>query len=332
MAKDNDKGKKAKSASKKGKKQQRDWKKMIIPLFLVVTMLGTVVAYVASSNWSSRIGNNEQSSSTTRAFGGIQDGLSLIPQGAGFARYADLKNDSVLSNAVDSYIWLKGSLPSSQIFGVSPKRDLFAIYPAGHFGSFSDQFVSLTDFGTSKINTSYPDYYDINGVIAKQVNSMYYYTPSTVPVVSGRIENVAPVINVMFGSNASAYKNYSDLFDELKYKQISNGGMTFETVGTTSNLTYSDRYYAAIGPVDPSNTSAYRLYSYVAILHTNTTIPDADLQNLALLQGAMEKMGFQSYNTQVYDDYIVIEAKGSLSLCLDDMYSRWGFIKYQAAL
>lgn len=326
MAKD----KGAKGASKKGKKP-RNWAKTIIPIFLVLIMLGTVVAYVGGSNWTSQIEDN-QGSSTTKAFGSIQDGLRLIPSGAGFARYADLKNDSVLSNSVSSYIWLKGSIPSAEIFSASPQRDMFAIYPARFFGSFSEQFVSLTDFGTSKINMSYPDYYNINGIVAKEVNQKYYYTGTTVPVVSGRIENVAPVIEVMFGSNASSYKNYSDLFDEMKYKQIPISGMTLEMVGTKCNLTYADRYYAAIGPVDPSNKSADRLYSYVAVLHTNTTIPDADLQNLALLQGSMEKMGFESYNTQVYDDYIVIEAKGSMSLCLDDMYNRWGFIQYKAAL
>jgi len=64
----------------------------------------------------------------------------------------------------------------------------------------------------------------------------------------------------------------------------------------------------------------------------NTTLLDDDRQSLALLQGMMEKSGFESYNTQVYDDYVVIEAKGTLVLCLEDMYYRWGFIKYQAAL
>jgi len=56
------------------------------------------------------------------------------------------------------------------------------------------------------------------------------------------------------------------------------------------------------------------------------------MQNLALLQTSMQKMGFKVYNTEAYDNYIVIEAQGSLGLCLDDMYNRWGFIKYQASM
>jgi len=238
----------------------------------------------------------------------------------------------VLGESVNNFYWLKGALPPTTIFKADPKRDMFAIYPAEFFGSFVEQFVSLTDFGTTKINKTYPDYYNIAGVIAKKVNDRYFYTAETSPVISGRIENVAPTIDVMLGNNASAYGNYTDLFEELKLKHISTGNMTLEVVGLTNNLSNSDRFYAAVGPVDRSNTSSGRLYSYVAVMHLNSTISDQDRLNLALLQGAMQKMGFKSYNTQVYDDYIVIEATGSLSLCLDDMFNRWGFLKYSASL
>ena len=54
--------------------------------------------------------------------------------------------------------------------------------------------------------------------------------------------------------------------------------------------------------------------------------------DLALLEGAMEKMGFKSYRTQAYEDYIVIEAEGGLDTCIDDMLYRWGLIKYSASL
>ena len=341
MAKDTGKG--AKSASKKGhKKESNKYAKMVIPLFLVLIMLGTVVAYVASSNWGNRI-NNSQSPNVNPAFNNIQDGLLIIPKDVGFARYADLKNDSVLNNTFNGYLWLKGSIPSAQIFNVDPQRDLFAIYPAGYFSNYNGQFVSLTDFGTSKINNSWPDSTGSDNshnllsnlnVPVKKVSDTYYYTPSTVPVISGIIDNVAPVAYVMEMGNTSlsSYGQYADLFDELKLKHIPIDNMTMEMVGTSSNLTYSDRYYAAVGPLDPANTSTDRLYSYVAIMHLNQTVPDTDMQNLALLQTSMQKMGFKVYNTESYNNYIVIEAQGSLGVCLDDMYSRWGFIKYQASM
>ncbi len=304
-------------------------------------MLGTAVAYVWGGNWGGKIDSNKGTGKN--AFGSVADGLRLIPVDAGYARYVDLRNDSMLKNATDSFAWLKGSLPPSSIFNADPKIDLFALYPAGYFSDYSSQFVSLTDFGTA-FNKSWPDstgsdyYHELlsyHNTAVKKVNDNYYYTPSTFPVVSGMLQNVAPTAYVMASGNASlsAYGDYSDLFSELKYKQIPIDGMTLEAVGLSSNLSYSDRYYAGIGPVDPSNQSQDRLYSYVVVMHVNnTTMLDSDRQSLALLQGMMEKSGFESYNTQVYDNYVVIEAKGKMVFCLEDMYYRWGFIKYQAAL
>ncbi len=336
MAKDKD----TKGASKKGKKEPRNWAKTVIPLFLVFIMLGTVVAYVAGSNWGGKI---DKSKSTEHAFDSVADGLRLIPAEAGYARYLDLGNDTELTNATNSYTWLKGSLPPSSIFNADPKIDLFAIYPAGYFSDSGSQFVSLTEFRKA-VNKSWPDstgsdyYHELlsyYNVAVKKVNDNYYYTPATTPVVSGMLQNIAPTAYVMASGNVSlsSYGEYKDLFDELRYKQIPIDRMTLETIGLKSNLSYSDRYYAGIGPVDPANQSQDRLYSYVVIMHVNnTTLLDNDRQNLALLQGMMEKSGFESYNTQVYDDYVVIEARGTLVLCLEDMYYRWGFIKYQAAL
>ncbi|HTX43364.1 MAG TPA: hypothetical protein VMC61_01450, partial [Methanocella sp.] len=259
----------------------------------------------------------------------IMDGLLLIPANASNVRFVDLRNDSLLAGSIQKFFWLFGTLPPQNVFNAAPQRDLFAIYPLGYFGNFDEQFVSLTDFGTASINQSYPDYYNVQGTIAKRVNSKYYYTGTTKPVVSGRIENVAPVIDVMNGNNVSAYGKYADLFNEIKLKHLAMNGTTLEVVGSSCNLSYSDRFYAAIGPVDQANKSPDRLYYYVAVMHVNQTPSDQDRQELALLEKAMEKMGFISYRTQVYDEYIIIEAQGGLDVCVDNMVNRWGFIKYQ---
>lgn len=329
MAEDKGKKKGTKGKSKKDKPEPKNWTKIAIQLFIVLVMVMSVFAFTLNNN---RSGSNGDSSSSGKNFNGIADGLRLIPANASYVRYADLKNDSVLADSVQKYYWLFGTLPPEKVFNANPQRDMFAIYPKEHFGSFTEQFVSLTDFGTARINESYPNYYDINGIIAKRVNSKYFYTAETKPVVSGRIENVASVIDVMYAGNASSYGNYSGLFDEIKWKQVSTGGMTLELVGRSCNLSYADGYYTAVGPVDMANKSADRLYDYLAVMHLNQTLSDRDRQDLALLEGAMEKMGFNSYRTQAYDDYIIIEARGSLDACVDDMLNRWGFIQYKPAL
>jgi hypothetical protein len=327
MSEDKGKKKGAKGKSRKDKPEPRNWSKIAVQLFIVFIMLMSVFAFTLNVN---RGGSDDEAPANEKSFNGIEEGLRLIPADASYARYADLKNDSVLADSVQNYLWLFGTLPSENIFDAKPQRDMFAIYPQGYFGDFIEQFVSLTDFGTAKINQSYPDYYNIQGV--KRVNNKYYYTWETKPVISGRIENLVSVANVMFGSNVSSYGNYSGIFDEMRWKQVPTGGMTLEMVGRSCNLSYVDGYYAAVGPADPGNKSSDRLYNYTIVMRLNQTIPEQDREGLALLEGAMEKMGFKSYRTQAYDDYIIIEAEGSLDSCIDDMLNRWGFIKYDASL
>lgn len=326
-----DKGKKKGTKGKSKKDEPRNWAKIGLQVFIVLVIGMSVIAFTLNVN---RGGSNTNSgkSNSEKSFNGIADGLSIIPANASYALYVDLKNDSVLSNFAQGTIWIYGTMASQKVFGASPQRNLFAIYPAGYFGDFTEQIVSLTDFGKASINQSYPDYYSIQGIIAKRVNDKYFYTGATKPVISGRIENVAPVVEVFVGNNVSAYGNYSGLFDEMKWKQIPSGGMTLEVVGRACNLSYVDGYYAGVRPVDRGNTSSDRLYNYTVVMHLNQTPPDRDLQDLALLEKAMEKMGFVSYRVQVYDDYIIIEAQGNLAVCLDNMQNRWGFIKYQYSL
>jgi len=50
----------------------------------------------------------DKSKSAVHAFGSVADGLRLIPAEAGYARYLDLGNDTELTNATNSYTWLKG--------------------------------------------------------------------------------------------------------------------------------------------------------------------------------------------------------------------------------
>jgi hypothetical protein len=339
MAEDKGKKKGTKGKSKKDKPEPRNWAKIALQLFIVFIMVMSVLAFTLN-NRGSNTGSNTDTSSTDKSFNGIEDGLKLIPANASYARYVDLKNDSVLADSVQiqKYYWLFGTLPSEKVFNAKPQRDLFAIYPQGYFGDFTEQFVSLTDFGTAKINQSYPDYYNIQGVIAKRVNNKYFYTGTTKPVVSGRIENVAPTIEVMLGGNASAYGNYSDLFDELKWKQIITDNMTLEIVGKSSNTSYianlscdSDRFYVSLQPMDRANKSDNKSYCYVAIMHMNQTPTDQDYNHLAIFSDSMKKMGFSSYEPQIYDDYIVIEAQGSLNTCIDNMYIL-DFIQYKASI
>lgn len=312
-----------KSLKKATKKEPTNWAKAVIPILLVVIMLGSIFAYVLSnpvntSNTSPKTTSNE------KPFNSIIDGLKLLPANLSSARYADLKADPILSQYMYSNAYLARTIPPSKTFGAEPQKDMLAIYPQGYFGDFKEQFVSLTSFGSSRINSSYPAY-DVNGQIVEMVNSKYFYTLNLKPVISGRSENVAKVLKS--SDNESAYNEYSDLFEELKWKQISNA--TLEAVGKSCSYAPADRFYAALWPADSKNKSHDRPYSYVAIMHINHTITDDEAADFAAYGESMKKYGFNYYNVQVYGDYVIIEAEGSLDVCMDDALNRWSFIKYK---
>ncbi|AFC98783.1 hypothetical protein Mtc_0008 [Methanocella conradii HZ254] len=319
MAKDN-----GKSLKKATKKEPTNWAKAVIPILLVVIMLGSIFAYVLSNPVNTS--NTSKTTSNEKPFNSIMDGLKLLPANLSSARYADLKGDTVLSQYMYNNAYLARTIPPSKTFSADPQKDMLAIYPPGYFGDFQEQFVSLTSFGSSRINSSYTAY-DVNGQTVEMVNNKYFYTLNLKPVISGRIENVAKVLES--SGNESAYNEYSDLFEELKWKQISTDNATLETVGKSCSYASADRYYAALWPADPKNSSQDRPYSYVAIIHVNHTLADSEYADLASYGASMTKYGFSYYNVQVYDDYIVIEAEGSLDVCMDDALNRWSFIKYK---
>ncbi|WP_174590458.1 hypothetical protein [Methanocella conradii] len=317
MAKNN-----GKSLKKATKKEPTNWAKAVIPILLVIIMLGSIFAYVLA-----RPNNASNTSSNEKPFNNIMDGLKLLPANLSSARYADLKADPVLSQyMLYSNVYLAQTIPPSRIFGADPQRDMLAIYPPGYFGDFKEQFVSLTSFGSSRINSSYTAY-DVNGQTVEMVNNKYFYTLNLKPVISGRIENVAKVLES--SDNESAYNEYSDLFEKLKWKQISTANATLETVGKSCSYTSTDRYYTALWPADSKNKSQDRPYSYVAIMHMNHTMTDDEAAYFASYGESMKKYGFNYYNVQVYGDYVIIEAEGSLDVCMDDALNRWSFIKYK---
>ncbi len=307
-----------KSTKGAAKKEQKSWAKIVIPVILVVVIFGLI--------FTSGISNRNSPSPGEKPFNNITDGLKLLPANLSSARFADLRADSVLSHyMLLSNAYLAQTIPPSRIFGADPQRDMLAIYPPGYFGDFKEQYVSLTSFGSARINSSYPAY-DVNGEVVERVNARYSYTLNLKPVISGRIENVAKVLEP--SGSESAYNEYSDLFEELKWKKISTDNATLETVGKSCSYASADRYYAALWPSDPENSSQDRPYSYVAIIHVNHTLVDSEYADLASYGASMTKYGFSYYNVQVYDDYIVIEAEGSLDVCMDDALNRWSFIKY----
>lgn len=334
MAKD--KGKKAKGASKKSKSEPMKWAKIVIPLLMILVVIGMIIPSVLTG---SKINSSSTtSSSLSKSFDNIRDALNILPTGVSYLRYVDLKNDSQVNNWMQSYYF--NTLPTSQVFGASPVRDALAIYPEGYFGDVQTSSVgdvmSLTDFGNGTLNDSYSW---ANSNTMRKINSYYYFSPESSPVVSGGANAVSYTLNALVGNVNSSYNDYADLFDELRWKQVSTANMTLETVGNNCTIPISnvnltvDRFYAGIGATNETmvvNNTTYVKYSYVVALHVNQTPSDSDAKFLYLLESSNEKMGFSDYGIQIYGDYIIIQAHGPMVVCAYDMMT-WGFMKYAAS-
>jgi hypothetical protein len=116
--------------------------------------------------------------------------------------------------------------------------------------------------------------------------------------------------------------------------------MALETAGDNSSLPISfpysninltaDRYYAGVGPTNATvmlNNTSFAVYTYVAVIHLNQTPTDKDVQIIDLLQSGNEKMGFSDYNIVFDNDYMIINARAPMVMCLDDMMT-WDFLRY----
>jgi hypothetical protein len=316
------KGKGAKAAPKKAK--PINWAKIIIPLVMVFVLVGMVFASVINNG--PKGGNSGSSSAITKDFNNIANALNLLPSNASYVRYVDMKNDSQLSTWMTSNFGPE--MPPAKSLGASPVRDSIAVYPQGYFGDFSQQFVSLTDFGNKKLNVSYTGG-TVGGDEVLMVNQLYYFTPATSPVISGRLENIIPVLNIMnTGNNSTAYDTYSDVLGQIAPNHINNKTMELETVGKLTNANFTDMYYAAIGPAPNSSLNDNnKLYSYVAVMRLNQTLSDDQLLEFSLLDQARKQLGFKNYTVELYDKYAILKAQGNLSLCTQDM-NQWGFLKY----
>lgn len=321
MAKGKAKG--AKGAPKK----ETNWAKIAIPLLMVFIMVGSIFAFVLSNPFD----GGSSSTGLDKPLDGIVDALRLLPSNASFVRYADMKADTQLNESMYKNYW--NTLPPASIFNAYPQKDAVAVYPLGYFGNGTQNVVSLTDFGSARINKSYTAF-TIYDQMVLMANSYYYFSSETSPVVSGGAENVAKTLQVMLGNNSSSYGTYSDLFDKLKSKGIPIDNMTLETAGKDAYVPLPNvsslSYYAGIGPMKdrPANLTEQE-YSYVAVIRLNRTPTDSEWEQIILLSGSKKLTGYHKYNPQIYEDYMVIEAEAPLSACMEDMVN-WGFMKYKA--
>ncbi|WP_424358701.1 hypothetical protein [Methanocella sp. MCL-LM] len=310
-------------ASKGGKKApqkgagKKNWMKVAIPIFLILIMVLSIFAILTNTNPTTP----DDSGTDEIRFNSIVDGLVIVPPGADYVRFADLKSDEDIGNWAMAN--LNGSIPNPAAFGGQPEKDVLVNYPEGYFGSFAEQWVSITDFGP-KYTITNPNQTSYNGVPMRAINSLYTYS-ETRPTVSGRIQNVADMLLYWSNpGNRTSYDNYFDLITQLKGYPVNATSARLSVVGTTSLLNASDRYYAGITPAAEEGK-----YDYLAVIHLNRTLNETEKQQY---KSQYEQLGiyvmkFDAYNIKYQDDYMIVQAKGNLTTCVNDMTYSWRFLK-----
>ena len=231
-------------------------------------------------------------------------------------------------------------MPKSSMVGGTLNKDMLAVYPQNSFGNFSEeypeynpslfslQYVSVSDFGTGELNSSYQPKYTVDGQSILYVSPLYYFTPQSDPVVNGMIDTVSSTIDTMTGNRTTnAYDVYGSLIDQLGLYGLSENGMTLEVAGNGSNMNFSDTYYAGMGP----NNDTENTYSFQAIMHLNRSLTNEDQKYMSFLPQVKMQNGFDSYNISYTNgnegDYVMVKAKSDFNNCSLDLYN-WGFLKY----
>ncbi|MCD1294638.1 hypothetical protein CUJ83_06445 [Methanocella sp. CWC-04] len=306
----------SKGSPKKGSKSNGNWKKKVLPLFLAAIMLISIFAYAGSSLLR---GNESRNIVLEKDFNSLTDGLKLLPSNAKYVRYVDLGANEPI--AAWAYQNLSQSMPYPGDFNAYPKKDLVADFPKNTFGNFTEQFVSITDFGRGDLKMTY-NMTEYAGMQICKVNEKYYFTPGTNPVVSGRIEVVDDVLDTMNGvSQGSSYDKYSDLFEQLKGYPVDVKKAKLAAVGTGSKINITDKYFAGITPEGDT-------YRYNVVLHLSQSFNETERSQMkdAWEKSALFYYGFDYFNVNFKDDYLVIDASGSLDTCIRDMTGVWGFL------
>jgi hypothetical protein len=324
---------KGKSKGKSTQKKNKNWSKIAISLFLAITMIIVIFAYVFNS--PIKTVSQDRTLTLIKSFDKISDGLNLVPENASYVRYANLTGDATVGAWMNQNFY--NSMPNGTALQATVQRDMLAVYPRDTFGNFSEmyglnmsvQYVSLTDFGTGELNASYQPKYAVGNQPIYFVNDLYYFTPQTDPVASGMIDTVAPTINTMTGNvTNTSYDQYKGLIDQLALNGMSEDGMTLQMVSNQPTENFSDMYYAGIGPNNDVNKS----YTFQAVMRLNRTLTNSDMSYFSVMPDAMKQQGYTSFNISYGNgepgDYVIVKGVAPFNQCVNDLFYTWSFMRY----
>ena len=273
-------------------KQQDAYK--ILAAFLVLTMLGSVFAYMfigQKDNTNSETVNpntnldkyNPEFWTVSQPFNSISDALSMTPPGAIVSYYVDLG-----SMPPQMIQWVKQELPVITEVDSLYKSDTTIMYYASIKEGTNNSFLLLSTMSIPKNDFEYIVIPNTNNILQRQDTGMINIMGT--PVIYASDQTASEVLNIIYGLNKSvtAYDSYENLLTKVEPApyQILN-----------ANVSFAKQFYIGLNLVNGSyeRTTAY--------LDANSSV----LKKINQAKANSKQNGFEQYSINQSGNYTIVK-------------------------
>jgi len=277
----------------RGSMKQQDAYK-ILAAFLVITMLGSVFAYMFTGTRDDTTQvpdtpntNTEKYNSelwtVQEPFNSISDALSMTPQEVVTAQFIDIDSMSPQMKQ-----WATQYLQVIQEVDSLYKSNTTKLYYAKLQEGKNESFLLLSTMYPEKNDFEYIVLPNTNNVLQRQDTGLLNIMGS--PVIYAPDKTMSDVLQIIYGLNESvtAYDHYESLL--IKVEPV-----PYQVL--TSNVSFAKQFYMGIGL---ANGSYERTTVY---LDANSTV----LQNLNLAKVNSAQKGFEEYNIDSRGNYTIVK-------------------------
>jgi hypothetical protein len=275
-------------------KQQDAYK--ILAAFLVITMLGSVFAYMIigpNDNTNSEIPtpdtnlekyNPEFWDSVNQPFYSISDALKMTPPGALTASFVDLED-----MPPQMKLWASSILPVNQVDSIY-KSNTTKMYHANLQEEGNSSFLLLSTMLSPKNDFDYIVYPNTTILIRQEPDYNGIYNILGTPIIFAPPQTAVDVLNIIYSANKSntSYDQYEGLLANVNpapYQMI------------TSNVSFAKQFYDGVGLL---NGSYERTMVY---LNANPSV----LKQIKQLQANSTKQGFEQFSINQNGNYTLVK-------------------------
>jgi hypothetical protein len=273
-------------------KQQDAYK--ILAAFLVLTMLGSVFAYIfigqkdtTNSDTVTPNANLEKYNpefwTVNQPFYSISDALKMTPPGAIVTYFVDLEN-----MPTQMIQWVRQEIPVIQEVDSLYKSNTTKMYYASIKEGQNNSFLLLSTMSIPKNDFEYIVIPNTNNILQRQDTGMINIMGT--PVIYAPDKTASDVLNIIYGMNKSvtAYDQYENLLTKVEPApyQILN-----------SNVSFAKQFYIGLNLVNGSyeGTTAY--------LDANSSV----LKKINQSKANSTQKGFEQFSINQSENYTIVK-------------------------